>query len=101
MDPVVAERERTAARAAGPAPPRPIAEPTAIAEAIGGRGAIELRGLTKRYGDETVVNAVAISIAPGEFFSLLGPLGCGKTTTVMMVAGLVCPERGAMHLACT
>ena len=98
MDPVVAERERTAARAAGPAPPRPIAEPTAIAEAIGGRGAIELRGLTKRYGDETVVNAVAISIAPGEFFSLLGPSGSGKTTTLMMVAGFVRPDGGAILL---
>ena len=47
------------------APPAPIA-------GLGG-GAVELRGLTKRYGEETVVDALATSIAPGEFFSLLGP----------------------------
>jgi len=34
-----------------------------------------LRGLTKRYGEETVVDTIAASIAPGEFFSLLGPSG--------------------------
>jgi spermidine/putrescine ABC transporter ATP-binding subunit len=63
-----------------------------------GRGAIELRGLTKRYGEETVVNAIATSIAPGEFFSLLGPSGSGKTTTLMMVAGFVHPDGGEILL---
>ena len=72
------------------APPAPIT-------ATGG-GAIELRGLTKRYGEETVVNAVALSIAPGEFFSLLGPSGSGKTTTLMMVAGFVRPDGGTVLL---
>jgi spermidine/putrescine ABC transporter ATP-binding subunit len=62
------------------------------------RGAIELRGLTKRYGDETVVNGIATSVAPGEFFSLLGPSGSGKTTTLMMVAGFVHPDEGAILL---
>jgi spermidine/putrescine ABC transporter ATP-binding subunit len=66
--------------------------------AVVGRGAIELRGLTKRYGDETVVNAIAIVIASGEFFSLLGPSGSGKTTTLMMVAGFVHPDGGAILL---
>jgi spermidine/putrescine ABC transporter ATP-binding subunit len=66
------------------------------ANVAAGRGAIELRGLTKRYGEETVVNAVAASIAPGEFFSLLGPSGSGKTTTLMMVAGFVRPDGGAI-----
>jgi spermidine/putrescine ABC transporter ATP-binding subunit len=63
-----------------------------------GRGAIELRGLTKRYGEETVVNAIGASIAPGEFFSLLGPSGSGKTTTLMMVAGFVHPDGGKILL---
>jgi ABC-type Fe3+/spermidine/putrescine transport system ATPase subunit len=61
-------------------------------------GGIELRGLTKRYGNETVVNAIDVSIAPGEFFSLLGPSGSGKTTTLMMVAGFVHPDSGAILL---
>jgi putative spermidine/putrescine transport system ATP-binding protein len=52
-----------------------------------GRGAIELRQVSKRYGKETVVDRVSATIAPGEFFSLLGPSGSGKTTTLMMVAG--------------
>lgn len=52
-----------------------------------GKGAIELRQITKRYGKECVVDAVSTTIAPGEFFSLLGPSGSGKTTTLMMIAG--------------
>jgi len=61
-------------------------------------GAIELRGLTKSYGRDTVVDAISVSIAPGEFFSLLGPSGSGKTTTLMMVAGFVHPDAGAILL---
>jgi spermidine/putrescine ABC transporter ATP-binding subunit len=68
----------------------------AAAKAESARGAVELRRLTKRYGDETVVDAVAASIAPGEFFSLLGPSGSGKTTTLMMIAGFVRPDAGAI-----
>ena len=62
------------------------------------RRAVELRGLTKRYGEETVVDAIAVSIAPGEFFSLLGPSGSGKTTSLMMVAGFVRPDGGTVLL---
>lgn len=50
-----------------------LATPAPIAGADG--SAIELCGLTKRYGEETVVDTIAASIAPGEFFSLLGPRG--------------------------
>jgi putative spermidine/putrescine transport system ATP-binding protein len=79
---------------AGLAPPAPLAAP----DTHQARGAVELRGLTKRYGEETVVNAIAVSIAPGEFFSLLGPSGSGKTTTLMMVAGFVRPDGGTVLL---
>ena len=89
VDSDVTERAR-AARVAEPAPPAPNATPD--------RGGIELRGLTKRYGDDTVVNNIAASIVPGEFFSLLGPSGSGKTTTLMMVAGFVHPDAGAILL---
>lgn len=59
-----------------------------------GKGAVELRRVTKRYGKETVVNGVSTAIAPGEFFSLLGPSGSGKTTTLMMVAGFADVDGG-------
>jgi putative spermidine/putrescine transport system ATP-binding protein len=65
---------------------------------VGGKGALELDGLTKRYGDERVVDAVSASIRPGEFFSLLGPSGSGKTTTLMMIAGFVAPDGGAIRV---
>ena len=79
---------------AEPAPPASLAAPVTN----GARGAVELRGLTKRYGQETVVDAIAAAIAPGEFFSLLGPSGSGKTTTLMMVAGFVRPDGGTVLL---
>jgi spermidine/putrescine ABC transporter ATP-binding subunit len=88
MDPVLAERSWTAAMVAELAPPGR----TAAARG----GAVELRGLTKRYGEEIVVDAIAAAIAPGEFFSLLGPSGSGKTTTLMMVAGFVRPDGGTI-----
>jgi len=49
---------------------------------------IEATGLTKRYGDATVVDHVSFTVAPGEIFGLLGPNGAGKTTTILMLLGL-------------
>jgi spermidine/putrescine ABC transporter ATP-binding subunit len=63
-----------------------------------GRGALDLNGLTKRYGDELVVDAINAAIRPGEFFSLLGPSGSGKTTTLMMIAGFVAPDGGTIRM---
>ena len=59
-----------------------------------GRGAIELKGISKQYGKERVVDGVNALIAPGEFFSLLGPSGSGKTTTLMMIAGFADVDEG-------
>src|SRR6516225_9289559 len=78
--------------------PAAVDELALLAPVAAARGAIELRGLTKRYDEETVVDAITLSIAPGEFFSLLGPSGSGKTTTLMMVAGFVQPDGGAVLL---
>ena len=63
-----------------------------------GKGALDLDGLTKRYGEERVVDAVSLGIRAGEFFSLLGPSGSGKTTTLMMIAGFVAPDGGAIRV---
>jgi putative spermidine/putrescine transport system ATP-binding protein len=95
MDTVLAERRQKPSGAAAMAvelAPSPIAAPKAVPAG----GAIELRGLTKRFGDETVVNAIDVSIGAGEFFSLLGPSGSGKTTTLMMVAGFLRPDGGGI-----
>jgi ABC-2 type transport system ATP-binding protein len=60
--------------------------------------AIELRGLTKRFGDITAVEDVSLEIPPGQVFGLLGPNGAGKTTTIKMIAGLVTPTEGTARL---
>ncbi len=50
---------------------------------------VEVRGLTKRYGDVTALAGVDLSILQGEIFGLLGPNGAGKTTLISIVSGLV------------
>ncbi len=78
---------------------RPGAEPrttaTAGSEGPSG-GSIALRGLTKIYGGERVVDGFDAQIAAGEFFSLLGPSGSGKTTTLMMIAGFASIDAGEL-----
>ncbi len=59
-------------------------------------GSIALRGLTKVYGGERVVDGFDAQIAAGEFFSLLGPSGSGKTTTLMMIAGFAAIDAGEL-----
>lgn len=48
---------------------------------------IELKQVSKRFGQVTAVNSVSLSVAKGEFLALLGPSGCGKTTLLRLVAG--------------
>ncbi|WP_234824077.1 sugar ABC transporter ATP-binding protein [Bremerella cremea] len=60
---------------------------------------LELVGLTKRYGEQTVLRDCPLSVRPGEIHTLLGGNGAGKSTLVRMVAGLVSPTAGEMKLA--
>ena len=60
--------------------------------------AVEIRGITKRFGDVVAVDNIDLSIADGEFFALLGPSGCGKTTTLRMIAGLEFPTQGCLKI---
>ncbi len=48
---------------------------------------VELRSVTKRFGDFTAVDDIDLEIGGGQFFTLLGPSGCGKTTSLRMIAG--------------
>jgi spermidine/putrescine transport system ATP-binding protein len=61
-------------------------------------GALSLTGLVKRFGDEVAVDGLDLDIGEGEFFSLLGSSGCGKTTTLRMVAGFEEPDAGEILL---
>jgi len=56
--------------------------------------AIEARGLTLRFGDFTAVDGVNFQIRRGEIFGFLGSNGCGKTTTMKMLTGLLAPSAG-------
>ncbi len=55
---------------------------------------IELRNLTKKFGDFTAVDHLNIKIDTGEFFGLLGPNGAGKTTTISMLSTVLLPTEG-------
>ena len=57
--------------------------------------------LVKRFDDLTAVNDVSFEISEGETFGLLGPNGAGKTTSISMVAGLLEPDGGTVHVAGT
>lgn len=60
--------------------------------------AVEIAGLNKRYGEFVAVDDVSLSIEPGEFVTLLGLSGSGKTTTLMAVAGLTEPDSGTISI---
>ncbi len=60
--------------------------------------AIEADGLTQRFGDFTAVDNVSFKIAKGEIFGFLGSNGCGKTTTMKMLTGLLPPTEGSSRL---
>jgi len=55
---------------------------------------LTLSGITKNYGDVSVIRGLELEIARGEFISLLGASGCGKSTTLSMIAGLEAPTTG-------
>jgi spermidine/putrescine transport system ATP-binding protein len=59
---------------------------------------LEIRNVTRRFGDFVAVDDVSLSIEAGEFFCLLGPSGCGKTTLLRMVAGFDAPDGGSIWL---
>jgi ABC-2 type transport system ATP-binding protein len=59
---------------------------------------IELRNLTKRYGQVVAVDQVNLSVHAGLVFGFLGPNGAGKTTTIRMMMGLLQPSEGSVRL---
>jgi ABC-2 type transport system ATP-binding protein len=59
---------------------------------------IEIRDLTKRYGDFTAVDRLTLDAAAGSIFGFLGPNGAGKTTTIRIIAGLSLPTSGTVRV---
>src|SRR5476651_1691850 len=55
---------------------------------------IDVRGVTKKFGDRTVVNHIAMQVRPGEIYGFLGPNGSGKTTFLRMLCGLLKADGG-------
>jgi ABC-2 type transport system ATP-binding protein len=60
--------------------------------------AIETKGLSKRFGKHVAVRDLNLSVPAGTLFGLIGPNGAGKTTTLRMLAGLIPPSKGSIHL---
>lgn len=59
---------------------------------------IKLHGITKRFGTSTVLHDINLEIGQGEFFSLLGASGCGKTTLLRILAGIEQPSGGRLEI---
>jgi ABC-2 type transport system ATP-binding protein len=59
---------------------------------------IKLTNVTKRYGGFTAVNGIDLEVPKGELFGFLGPNGAGKTTTLRMIAGILRPTSGSIHI---
>ena len=74
-------------------PVTPQAAPTA-----GARPAIEIRGLTKAFGQKVAVDRINLDIPSGSFYGLVGRNGAGKTTTISMVTGMLQPIEGTAYV---
>ncbi len=60
--------------------------------------AIEFRNIKKSYGEKTVLEDFSLSVQAGEFVTMIGSSGCGKTTVLKMVNGLVTPTAGEVYV---
>ena len=62
------------------------------------RANLELIGIEKWFGENRVIQGVELSVADGEFLTLLGPSGCGKSTLLRLIAGLTSAEKGMIRI---
>jgi putative spermidine/putrescine transport system ATP-binding protein len=65
---------------------------------VGSAPMVELRGVTKRFGEVTAVESASFSVAPGDFLTILGPSGSGKSTLLRMIAGFDAPTSGEIFI---
>ncbi|MGU3644798.1 ATP-binding cassette domain-containing protein [Microbacterium sp. C23T] len=105
--PAPAELQPVPLPAADPEPTTTL-DPEALAAAVSldaaataaaaSANALVLRGVTKRFGSTHAVDGIDLTIPAGTFYGLVGPNGAGKTTTLSMIAGLLEPDRGTIHV---
>ncbi|POY46386.1 spermidine/putrescine ABC transporter ATP-binding protein PotA [Avibacterium paragallinarum] len=73
-------------------------KPKLVENSVQTKPIIELRSLSKSYGDKTIIDGLNLTINNGEFLTILGPSGCGKTTVLRLIAGLEDPNGGKIIL---
>ncbi len=59
---------------------------------------LEIKNLTKKFGDKVAVNGIDLSVKSGEIYGFLGPNGAGKTTTIKMIVGMLMPDGGSISV---
>ena len=60
---------------------------------------IEVKGVSKFFGEKTALDNINLSIKKGEFVTILGPSGCGKTTLLRLIAGFQTASEGVIRIA--
>jgi iron(III) transport system ATP-binding protein len=85
--------KRSPSKPAAPPSPSPQAKDDPVAPAL------RLRGVAKAYGTVAAVRGLDLDVGPGEIVSLVGESGCGKTTTLRIIAGLERPDGGTVEIA--
>ncbi len=79
--------------AAGPAATR-----TSAAAPVDASVVLSVAGLHKRFGQNTAVSGIDLTVHAGSFYGIVGPNGAGKTTTLSMITGLLRPDAGSVHV---
>ena len=59
---------------------------------------IELKGISKKFGDKAILDGVDLTIYEGEALVIIGPSGTGKSTILRIIAGLLAPDRGEIYV---
>jgi ATP-binding cassette subfamily F protein uup len=89
-----------ALRAGAPERERAALEISSAARRLG-KKVVELRGVSKRYGQRLLIDDFSLTIGPGERLGIIGPNGSGKTTLLNIIAGRVAPDAGTVEVGTT